>query len=276
MRDLTAPALLDALTTLASQAAAEILRISAGGLGTRQKSDATPVTAADEAAEDLLLAGLGRILPGIDIISEEAAARAAPRKPGSSFVLVDPLDGTREILAGRDEYTVNVAIIHEGRPVAGVLAAPARSLIWRGAQGRGAELLIIAPGESAERAQVKSIRTRSAGSSDDRVALVSRSHLDPDTEQFLSRWSRIQKMTCGSALKFGLLAQGDADVYPRFAPTSEWDVAAGDAIVTAAGGAVVTPDGVPLIYGQSGERFRIPAFIAWGDIAAAQKPARLT
>ena len=160
MRDLTAPALLDALTLLVSQAGAEILRIADGALDAREKSDATPVTAADEASEAVLLTGLDRLLPGIDIISEEAAAQATPCKPGDTFILVDPLDGTREILAGRDEYTINVAIIHAGRPVAGVLAAPARALIWRGAQGRPSEFLRLRPGEGPDRAERKTICTR--------------------------------------------------------------------------------------------------------------------
>ncbi|HKY86223.1 MAG TPA: 3'(2'),5'-bisphosphate nucleotidase CysQ [Pseudorhodoplanes sp.] len=270
MHDLTAPALLDALTLLLSQASAEILRIADGALDAREKSDATPVTAADEASEAVLLTGLDRLLPGIDIISEEAAAQTTPCKPGDTFILVDPLDGTREILAGRDEYTINVAIVHGGRPLTGVLASPARGLIWRGTQGKPSEALRIHPGEGPDRAEHKVIRTR-AFSSDRPVALVSRSHLDPQTENFLTRWPRIEKQGCGSALKFGLLAQGEADIYPRLAPTSEWDIAAGDAILTGAGGRVVTPDGAPVLYGRHAGGFRIPAFIAWGDATAAQR-----
>ncbi|MBZ0148595.1 MAG: 3'(2'),5'-bisphosphate nucleotidase CysQ [Pseudorhodoplanes sp.] len=269
MRDLTAPALLDALTLLVSQAGAEILRIAGGTLAARQKSDATPVTAADEASEAMLLQGLAQLLPGIDIISEEAAARSMPPKPGQTFILVDPLDGTREILAGRDEYTVNIAIIHGGRPVTGVLASPARGLIWRGAQDKPSEVLQVRPGSGPDRAERKAICTR-AFSPDRPVALVSRSHLDAETEKFLTRWPRIEQQGCGSALKFGLLAQGEADLYPRLAPTSEWDIAAGDAILTGAGGLVLTPDGHPVLYGQSERQFRVPAFIAWGDAAAAR------
>jgi 3'(2'), 5'-bisphosphate nucleotidase len=150
-----------------------------------------------------------------------------------------------------------------------LLAAPARSLIWRGAPGYFAECLHLRPGDGADRAlERKTIRTRSAGSNSSRVALVSRSHLDAQTEEFLSRWPRVEKKPCGSALKFGLLAQGDADVYPRLAPTSEWDIAAGDAILTAAGGMVVTPGGEPVIYGPSSGDYRVPAFIAWGDVSA--------
>lgn len=270
MRDLTAPALIDGLTLLVSQAAAEIVRLAGGGLAAREKSDATPVTAADEASEAILLKGLARLLPGIDIVSEEAAARAAPANPGETFVLVDPLDGTREILAGRDEYTVNVAVIHRGRPVAGLLAAPARALIWRGAAGRDSESLQVRPGEDPDRAQRRTIRTRRFAP-DPLVALVSRSHFDPQTDAFLARWPGIERRGCGSALKFGLLAEGAADLYPRLAPTSAWDIAAGDAILTGAGGLVVTPDGSPVLYGRGDGEFRIPAFIALGDAAACRK-----
>lgn len=269
MRDLTAPALIDGLTLLVSQAAAEILRIAGGSLAARKKSDATPVTAADEASEAILLEGLARLLPGIDIISEEAAARTTPPQPGETFILVDPLDGTREVLAGRDEYTVNVAIIHRGRPVAGLLAAPARALIWRGTAGGRSECLRLRPGEAPAHAQErKTIRTRSFARNAP-VALVSRSHLDARTQDFLARWPRIEKRDCGSALKFGLLAEGAADLYPRLGPTSEWDIAAGDAILTAAGGIVVKPDGGPVTYGRNDGQFLIPAFIAWGDVGAA-------
>jgi len=146
------------------------------------------------------------------------------------------------------------------------------ALIWRGAAGHFAERLHLQPGDGADRVRErKTIRTRSPAPSDDHVALVSRSHLDPQTQTFLSRWPRIVKQPCGSALKFGLLAQGDADIYPRLAPTSEWDIAAGDAILTAAGGAVVTLDGNPLVYGPNSGDYRIPAFIAWGDAAAARQ-----
>ncbi len=267
MRDLTAPALIDALTLLVSQAGSEILRVASGALAARQKSDATPVTAADEASEAILLAGLARLLPGIGVVSEEAAARTTPSRPGDTFILVDPLDGTREILAGRDEYTVNVAIIHQGRPVTGVLASPARGLIWLGARDNPSAVLRLRAGDEPARAERKAICAR-AFSSERPVALVSRSHLDAETEKFLARWPHIEKRSCGSALKFGLLAQGEADVYPRLAPTSEWDIAAGDVILTGAGGCVVTPDGQPVRYGQSERHFRVPAFVAWGDAKA--------
>jgi 3'(2'), 5'-bisphosphate nucleotidase len=268
MRDLTAPALIDGLTLVISRAAAEIVRIAGVPLAARKKSDATPVTAADEASEVILLEGISRLLPGIDIVSEEQAARAAPGQPGDTFVLVDPLDGTREILAGRDEYTVNVAIVHRGRPIVGLLAAPARALIWRGVPDQSSEIMQL--GDDIVHAKRETIRTRSFMPNHP-VALVSRSHLDLQTEQFLSRWPHIEKRDCGSALKFGLLAQGVADLYPRLSATSEWDIAAGDAILTGAGGILVTPDGGPVRYGQSNGQFRIPAFIAWGDATAQKK-----
>ena len=246
------------------------MRIADGALDAREKSDATPVTAADEASEAVLLTGLDRLLPGIDIVSEEAAARAAPRKPGDTFMLVDPLDGTREILAGRDEYTINVAIIHRGRPVAGLLAAPARALIWRGAQAGRRNRCSFVPArvpiarsarQFARGALRRIVRWRSSAA---RIWIRRR-------KIFWRAGRSIEQQGCGSALKFGLLAQGDADIYPRLAPTSEWDIAAGDAILTGAGGLVVTPRRQPVLYGRHDGGFRIPAFIALGDAAACRE-----
>jgi 3'(2'), 5'-bisphosphate nucleotidase len=149
-----------------------------------------------------------------------------------------------------------------------LIAAPAQGLIWRGVVGEGAERLPVEVSNSGPilRAAVD-IRSRSMPKHP--VATVSRSHLDPVSEAFLSRWQNIASISCGSALKFCRLAEGAADVYPRLGPTSEWDIAAGDALLTAAGGALVSPAGKPIAYGVPG--FRVPGFIAWGDAAA---PAR--
>jgi 3'(2'), 5'-bisphosphate nucleotidase len=133
--------LLDELTTIVSAAAAAILAVRAGSLDPRSKADLSPVTAADHAAEAVILRGLARILPDVPVVSEEAAGNALPANLPDSFILVDPLDGTRELLAGRDEFTVNVALLTGGRPRLGIVAAPAQALIWRGIDGRGAERL---------------------------------------------------------------------------------------------------------------------------------------
>jgi 3'(2'), 5'-bisphosphate nucleotidase len=263
--------LLDELTTIVSAAAAAILAVRKRSLETRTKSDRTPVTAADDAAEAVILEALARLLPGMCVVSEEAAGRACPDRVPESFVLVDPLDGTRELIAGRDEFTINIAIVRDGCPRLGIVAAPAQGLLWRGIEGRGAERLHLSPGAPASAAQARSaIRTRRAPDKG-LVAAVSRSHLDPDTEALLARLPLADRRTCGSAVKFCQLAEGSADVYPRLSPTCEWDVAAGHAVLAAAGGLVTTAAGAPLSYGRVADNFRVPAFIAWGDPSAAAR-----
>jgi 3'(2'), 5'-bisphosphate nucleotidase len=260
--------LLEELTTIVSEAAATILAQRASSLHVRAKADHSPVTAADEAAEAVILAGLAKLLAGVPVVSEEAVDRTPPARLDGTFVLVDPLDGTRELIAGRDEFTVNVALMREGRPVLGIVSAPAFGLLWRGTLEGGAERLRLSPGAPASAAERQAIRTRprpSAGL----VATVSRSHLDAETEALLSRLPVAERLSCGSAIKFCRLAEGAADIYPRLSTTCEWDVAAGHAVLAAAGGAVTRPDGTPLPYGRIAERFRVPAFIAVGDPSAA-------
>lgn len=266
---MAADGLLDELTSIVSAAAAAIIAARAGSLDTRTKADLTPVTAADHAAEAVILEGLARLLPDTCVVSEEAVGRALPDRIPDRFVLVDPLDGTRELVAGRDEFTINLAIVDGGRPRLGIVAAPAQGLLWRGIEGSGAERLWLSPGAPANAAQGRSIiRTRPAPRAG-LVAAVSRSHLDPQTEALLARLPIAARHACGSALKFCQIAEGSADVYPRLSPTCEWDVAAGHAVLAAAGGVVTTPEGAPLRYGRIAENFRVPAFVAWGDPEAA-------
>ena len=263
--------LLEELTTLVSVAGAAILAVRARSLDARTKADLSPVTACDHAAEAVILEGLARLLPGVAVVSEEASDCALPVSLPDNFILVDPLDGTRELVAGRDEFTVNVAFVSGGRPRLGIVAAPAQGVLWRGIEGQGAERLRLSAGAPAGAAQERTaIRTRPlprAGL----VAAVSRSHLDAETEAFLARLPVIGRLACGSAVKFCQLAEGAADVYPRLSTTCEWDVAAGHAVLTAAGGTVVTPEGAPLNYGWISRDCRVPAFVAWGDPSA---PAR--
>jgi 3'(2'), 5'-bisphosphate nucleotidase len=262
--------LLDGLTTIASQAAAAILAAQKTGLGRREKADRSPVTNADKAAERMILEGLARLLPGVTVISEEAAGHRGPENLGRRFLLVDPLDGTSELLAGRDEYTVNIALVENGIPTAGVISAPAYGVIWRGATGSGAERITLPPGAAMADARVRSpIRTRARPDRAVRV-MVSRSHLDAATIAYVHRIPQAERLACGSALKFCRLAEGAADLYPRLGPTSEWDVAGGHAVLLAAGGDVLRPDGSPLLYGQTD--FRVPAFIAFGDPSMAATP----
>jgi 3'(2'), 5'-bisphosphate nucleotidase len=233
------------------------------------KADQSPVTVADEASEALIIEGIARLLPGVPVISEESADARNNRLDGS-FLIVDPLDGTREFLAGRDEFTVNLAVITGSVPIAGIIAAPARGRLWRGVVGMKAERLRLLE-NGADQAQP--IRTR-VWPREGMVAAVSRSHFDKATDAFLAALGPIAQSASGSAIKFCRVAEGMADVYPRLTTTCEWDVAAGQALVVAAGGAVKTPQGLPLEFGRAAANFRIPAFVAWGDPAKSGAAGR--
>jgi 3'(2'), 5'-bisphosphate nucleotidase len=255
--------MMDALTEIAARASAAILDV-AGNAKVRRKEDGSPVTAADEAAEAIICEGLKRLAPSVPIVSEEQASHERPQTgPSGSYFLVDPLDGTKEFITGSDEYTVNIAIVTDGAPIFGVITAPTAGIAWRGIVGRGADRLPIAGGKIAPGA----IHSRSR-SAEELAAMVSRSHLDERTKAFIARFPRAKLMQCGSSVKFCRLAEGAADLYPRLAPTHDWDIAAGHAIVAAAGGKVAAPDGSPLAYGTA--ELLIPAFLAWGDQAAAE------
>jgi len=254
--------LMDLLTAI-STSAAEAIQRSHGQGSVRIKADGSPVTAADEAAEAVIRDGLAHLAPALPVISEEQAEREKPAISSASFILVDPLDGTRDYIAGRDEYTVNIGLVSRGAPILGVIAAPALGLIWRGIVGRGAERLEFSARKTSP-PQVIHTRSRPQG---DLLVMVSRSHLDARTQAYLQGLPRARCVSCGSSVKFCRLAEGAADLYPRLGPTRDWDVAAGHAILTAAGGSVVAPDGASLIYGSP--ELRIPAFVARGDPAAA-------
>jgi 3'(2'), 5'-bisphosphate nucleotidase len=257
------PGLVEGLTRAVADAAEAILAIGRDAIDVRTKANATPVTAADERSQALLIKAVARLMPGTDVVAEEMAS--LPALAGDPFVLIDPLDGTKEYVAGSSEYTVNLAVISGGRPVAGFLAVPAAGTIYRGLVGRGAERLPLAAGQTGK---PEPIRTRMARR-DGLVGTVSRSHLDPQTVALLERLGVTMRLPCGSALKFCRVAVGAADIYPRLATTCEWDVAAGHALVEAAGGTVTGPRGTPLRYGNSAAHYRIDAFIAWGDPALA-------
>jgi len=251
---------MDALTAL-SASAMQAIRDAAGDREVRSKADGSPVTAADEAAETVIRDGLTRLAPAVPIVSEEHTAREKPKRPSgdsASYFLVDPLDGTREFIAGRDEYTINIAVITDGVPVLGIITAPALGLAWRGIAGRGAERIELA-GNKASQPSAIHIRPRPES---ELVIMLSRSHLEARTQAYVDRFPHAKRIQCGSSIKFCRLAEGAADLYPRLAPTHDWDVAAGHAILTAAGGHMAAPDGAPLVYGSS--ELLIPAFIASG------------
>jgi 3'(2'), 5'-bisphosphate nucleotidase len=252
------------LAKLSAEVAAAAAATLAADRNVRIKADRTPVTDADERSEAILLDAVARLMPGIAVVSEEMASR--PSRLGDVFVLIDPLDGTKEFVAGSSEYTVNLAIIQDREPVAGIVAVPAERLLYRGRVQHGAERLTMSRGDRPALGASQPIRVR-APPRGGAIAVVSRSHLDSATVALLDQLQIANRVACGSALKFCRIAEGAADIYPRLAPTCEWDVAAGHALVAAAGGTVTLPDGRALRYGETAPDFRVPAFIAWGDRA---------
>ena len=266
-QDIAGQPLLEALSAIASQAAAAILAVRDVAATRRDKVDRSPVTAADDAAEAVILDALHRLMPDVPVVSEEAVGRGVAVTPGDHFFLVDPLDGTREFLAGLDEYTVNIALAQGGVPVIGVIAAPAKGLLWRGGSSLGAERLRLSPGDPprAAREHIR-IRARTKPAGAVRV-LISRSHPDAATDAYVSRLPQAEIVRCGSSLKFCQLAEGSADLYPRLQSMSQWDIAAGHALLVAAGGAITALDGTAVRYGGTGS-YRVPGFIACGDRSA--------
>jgi 3'(2'), 5'-bisphosphate nucleotidase len=259
----TAAALMGPLTELVAQAGAAILAVNRGTMTSGGKADGSPVTEADLAADRVIAAGLARLLPEIQTLSEERT-HLAQLPYASSFFLIDPLDGTKEFIAGRDEFTVNLALVTDGVPLLGIVAAPALGLIWRGLVGRGAERLTQGTAIAAP------IHTRSLPHPGSPwIAAVSRSHGDKRTEAFIDSRPGAVRQVSGSAIKFCRVAEGAADIYPRLSHTCEWDVAAGHAVVTAAGGKVTDSRGAALRFGVGRDDFLVPEFIAWGDPAAA-------
>lgn len=256
---------LESLGALAVVAGARILEHYAAAKDARAKKDGSPVTDADEAAEAVILEALPSVLPGVPVVSEEAAAAGIMPECGGRFVLVDPLDGTREYVSRNGEFTVNIALIDRKRPVLGVVYAPVSGKLWLGdvTTGRAEAMVVDAGRPLSEARDRQAIKVRSAPA-DGIVAFVSRSHCDPQTNAFLARHALKERREAGSSFKFCLIAEGEADLYPRFSPTMQWDTAAGHAVLAAAGGSVTCPDGSPLPYGRRRDGFRNGAFVARG------------
>ncbi len=250
--------LLDAITAAAREAGAVIMDIYRGDFAVDEKADASPVTEADRRAEDVITARLRALTPDIPIVGEEAFAAGDIPAVDRRFWLVDPLDGTKEFIKRRDEFTGNIALIENATPVLGVVHSPALGLLFAGAVGGGARLTT---GDGAARP----IATR-ALPPEGLAVVASRSHAN---DEALAAWLEgrgvASTVKAGSSLKFCRVAEGAADVYPRFGPTMEWDTAAGHAVLLAAGGQVTTIDGAPFTYGKPG--FRNPHFVAWSGAA---------
>jgi 3'(2'),5'-bisphosphate nucleotidase len=260
--------LLDALVETTLAAGRVVMDVYAGDFAVATKGDASPVTAADERAETVILADLARLIPGVAVVAEEeAAAGRLPANLGERFVLVDPLDGTKEFVSRNGEFTVNIAVVEDGRPIAGVVLAPALGEIFVGTVGDGARHGRIG-GDGRVVWRDITVRTPPA---EGLVVLASRSHAGPETEDLLSRLPVAQRVSAGSSLKFCRVAAGEADLYPRLGRTMEWDTAAGDAVLRAAGGAVVGHDGRAFVYGKRNQTsdvdFANPWFLAGGTTA---------
>lgn len=247
-----------AFAALASTAGRVVMDVYATDFAVRSKVDASPVSEADEAAEALLVPGVQKLLPGVPILAEEAVSRDGLVDVGSEFVLIDPLDGTKEFVSRNGEFTVNIALIRDDVPVAGCVYAPALDRMYVG--GTTGRTGAVTPGGRVEDLQAMTTRAYP----EQLVAVASRSHADEQTAAFLADLGVASTRSAGSSLKFCLVAEGAADVYPRFGPTMEWDTAAGDAVLRAAGGTVVDGEGATFRYGKASDGFRNGSFIAWG------------
>jgi 3'(2'), 5'-bisphosphate nucleotidase len=246
--------LLPKVEALARQAGTLILAIYGGDFTVQHKPDASPVTLADEQAEALIVPALQALLAAVPVVAEEAESRGQTTLIGERFWLVDPLDGTREFVSRNGEFTVNIALIEDGAPVLGVIFVPVTDKLYAAVVGQGAWL--------EETAGRRAITCRHMPA-DGATLACSRSHGDEVAMQaWLQGRAVAVRITAGSSLKFGLVASGQTDLYPRFGRTMEWDTAAGHAIVLAAGGGVCDLNGAPLRYGKPG--FENPSFFAHG------------
>lgn len=254
---------------IAVRAGVVVMDVYETGPNVRTKADASPVCEADERAEILIQAELERFVPGVPILAEEAASRGEMPALDGRFILVDPVDGTKEFLNRNGEFTVNIALVDGGVPCAGAVYAPATGRLWFA--GEEAFACTVAPGGDLRTvANFVPLRGRAAPETG-LIVMASRSHADDRTEAFLARLPVAERRNAGSSLKFCALAEGSADLYPRFGPTMEWDTAAGDAVLRAAGGVMLTSEGAPFLYGKSEAGFRNGSFVAWGNVASAQR-----
>lgn len=252
------------LARLALAAGQEIMRVYRTDFNVARKEDNSVLTEADGLAEAIILKGLAEAEPDLQVIAEESVAGGHIPEHGARFALVDPLDGTREFVAKNGEFTVNIAIIEHGRPVMGVVYAPALHRLFVADSPSQAWQAKAAPDGPvpANRAPLRIRPAPEAGL----TALVSKSHKSPQTDEWLSRYPVAEHKSAGSSLKFCLIAAGEADLYPRLGRTMEWDTAAGQAVAEAAGARVLTLDGEPLLYGKRARGYDNPDFVVYGDV----------
>ncbi|WP_024869050.1 3'(2'),5'-bisphosphate nucleotidase CysQ [Pseudoxanthomonas suwonensis] len=247
----------ETVIAIARQAGAAIMEIYAAGFEVAQKDDASPLTAADLAANRIIVEGLERLTPDVPVLSEESAKVPwDTRQHWATYWLVDPLDGTREFVKRNGEFTVNIALVHHHVPVLGVVQAPVGGQVWHAVRGEQAY--------RRDGHRDTQLRTRSPATAPLKVA-ASRSHRDARTQGVLDRMGEIEEMSLGSSLKFCRIAEGGLDVYPRFGPTSEWDTAAAQCVLHSAGGVLLAADtGKPFRYNRR-ESLLNGDFIALGD-----------
>lgn len=247
-------ALLEALGPACREAGEAIRAVRRHGFDIEIKGDSSPVTEADRAAEAILLQALARLAPEVPVVAEEEVAAGRVPELGDAFFLVDPLDGTKEFVRGGDDYTVNIGLIVRGSPVLGLVYAPEQQRLFAGLSGAGG--WVEAPGQDR-----RPLRVRPRGKN--LAVVASKSHMNAATTRYIdAATGGAGLVSVGSSLKFCLVAEGSADLYPRLSPTSEWDTAAGHAVLLAAGGRVDGPDGSALTYGK-------PAFLNTGFVATA-------
>lgn len=253
--------MLRALARIAYDAGAIVLAHYTDEITATRKEDSSPVTAADVEAERFIVKRLSQLAPDVPVVAEEGVAAGHIPKVGKRFFLVDPLDGTKEFISKNGEFTINIAEIVEGKPVRGVVYAPAKDRIFFGETLSGAYAMTCAPGGAPDFAEAHTVEARPAPK-DGLTVAVSRSHACAKTEEYLAAFQVKNFVVAGSSLKFCLIAAGEADLYPRHGRTMEWDTAAGHAVLAAAGGYVTTPEGKPLTYGKA--KFENPFFVAKG------------
>ncbi len=265
MTDAASPLTGDMLAQIALEAGALIMQIFDRGFEIGHKGDDSPVTEADEKAEALIIARLKEYAPDLPVLAEEAAAAGEIPELGNLFACVDPLDGTREFINRCTDFTVNIAIVENGRPIRGVVYAPALNMLYVAEGTDGAWRCEAEPGMTVpEKGARRPITIRAAP--EKITAVASRSHRTPETDAFLEKFNIGELKSAGSSLKFCLVAAGEADLYPRLGRTMEWDTAAGHAVVQAAGGKVLTESGEHLCYNKAERGYDNPHFIVYGDV----------
>jgi 3'(2'), 5'-bisphosphate nucleotidase len=258
-------AIFEAIVAAAIEAGKVVHEFYRRGFDVQHKADASPVTNADHAAEAIILRRLKEVAPQVPVIAEEEVAAGRVPTVGNEFFLVDPLDGTKEFIQKRGDFTVNIALIRDRSPFLGVVYAPAKSSLFAGNVAAGTAFRADQSTDSAEPAPRRSIKVRPVPASGV-VAVSSRSHSTPETDAYLAQVNVADRVSVGSSLKFCLVATGEADLYPRLGPTMEWDTAAGHAVLLAAGGSVSAPGGGPMLYAKPA--FRNSYFIASGTLQA--------